>query len=305
MATLKYLSQYFSTTLNVGGGIDASQTTGIIIQSVSGVVDISKPGQICVSYSDPIDTGVAEWIDYTSINGSNELVGAVRGREGFSAHTHLNGASVAFVLSASHHNDVVDLLNGTEAGIKVKTALYDENGNEVIKTPATASAVNEVTVTNSATGTNPTVSATGGDTNIGLDFKPKGSGTMRKPTAVGVQVVASGTATATGDGKAFFRVPLELNGMDLIDVAASVYTAGTTNTTDIQIRNKTDSVDMLSTKITIDSTETDTSTAATPAVIDTTKDDVVTGDILAIDVDAVSTTPAQGLYVELRFKLPA
>ena len=176
MATLKYLSQYFSTTLNVGGGIDASQTTGIILQSVSGVHDITEPGQICITYSDPIDTSVAEWIDYTSINGSNELVGAVRGREGFSAHTHLQGATVAFVLSASHHNDVVDLLNGTEAGIKVKTAIYDENGNEVIKTPATTSAVNEVTVTNSATGTAVQVSATGDDTNIDLKLVPKGTG---------------------------------------------------------------------------------------------------------------------------------
>jgi len=120
MATLKYLSQYFSTTLNVGGGIDDSQTTGIILQSVSGVTDITKPGQICITYSDPIDTSVAEWIDYTSINGSNELVGAVRGREGFSAHAHLQGATVAFVFSASHHNDIVDQLNGTETGTTLK-----------------------------------------------------------------------------------------------------------------------------------------------------------------------------------------
>lgn len=178
MATLKYLSQYFSTTLNVGGGIDDSQTTGIILQSVSGVTDITKPGQICITYSDPIDTSVAEWIDYTSINGSNELVGAVRGREGFSAHAHLQGATVAFVMSASHHNDVVDLLNGTEAGIKVKTAIYDENGNEVIKTPATTSAVNEITVTNAAANDNPTISATGDDTNIGINIKPKGTGVV-------------------------------------------------------------------------------------------------------------------------------
>ncbi len=178
MATLKYLSQYFSTTLNVGGGIDDSQTTGIILQSVSGVTDITKPGQICITYSDPIDTSVAEWIDYTSINGSNELVGAVRGREGYSAHIHLQNATVAFVMSASHHNDVVDLLNGTEAGIKVKTAIYDENGNEVIKTPATTSAVNEVTVTNSATGNAVQVSATGGDTNIDLKLVPKGTGAL-------------------------------------------------------------------------------------------------------------------------------
>lgn len=304
MATLKYLPQYFSTKLNVGGGIDDSQTTGIILLDVSGV-DIAKPGQICISYSDPLDTSIAEWIDYTSINGSNELVGVTRGREGYSAHSHLQDATVAFVLSASHHNDVVDLLNGTEAGIKVKTALYDANGNEVIKTPATTNAVNELTVANAATGNNPTTTMSGGDTNIGWDVKMKGTGVMRKPSVVGIQVVDSATNTATGDGKAYFRIPPELNGMDLIGVAATVYTAGTTNTTDVQLRNKTDSVDMLSTKITIDSGETDTLTAATAAVIDTTKDDVVTGDVIAIDVDAVSTTPAKGLYVELRFALPA
>lgn len=178
MTTLKYLSQYFTTALNVGGGIDDSQTTGIILLDVSGV-DITKPGQICITYSDPIDTSVAEWIDYTSINGSNELVGAVRGREGYSAHAHLQSATVAFVMSASHHNDVVDLLNGTEAGIKVKTALYDENGNEVIKTPATTSAVNEVTVTNSATGNAVQVGATGGDTDISLNLVSKGAGTVQ------------------------------------------------------------------------------------------------------------------------------
>lgn len=123
MATLKYLSQYFTTALNVGGGIDASQTTGIVLQSVAGVSDISKPGQICVSYSDPIDTGVAEWINYTSINGSNELVGVTRGCEGYSAHTHLQGATVAFVMSASHHNDVVNAVK----------KVYNETSDTLLK----------------------------------------------------------------------------------------------------------------------------------------------------------------------------
>jgi len=142
------------------------------------------------------------------------------------------------------------------------------------------------------------------DMNIGFDIKIKGIGRFRKPTILGFQLLDSGSNTAVGDGKMFFRIPEELNGMNLIGVAATVYTAGTTNTTDIQIRNKTDSVDMLSTKMTIDSGETDTSTAATPAVIDTTKDDVVTGDVLAVDIDAISTTAAKGLYIELRFALP-
>lgn len=151
--------------------------------------------------------------------------------------------------------------------------------------------------------------ATATETTTGTDatraVTPDGlAGSDYGKRVVGIQVFDAATNTATGDGKAFFRVPAVMNGWNLVAVAACVYTAGTTNTTDIQIRNKTDAVDMLSTKITIDSAETDTLTAATAAVIDATKDDVATGDLIAIDVDAVSTTPAQGLFVSLTFQLP-
>ena len=219
MATLKYLSQYFTTALNVGGGIDDSQTTGIILLDVSGV-DITKPGQICITYSDPIDTSVAEWIDYTSINGSNELVGAVRGREGYSAHAHLQSATVAFVMSASHHNDVVDLLNGTEAGIKIKTALYDANGNEVIKTPATTSAVNEVTITNSATGNAVQVSATGDDTNIDLTLSGKGTGVV-KTTNQALTTPKVTTSINDANGNEVFITPATASAVNEITVTNS------------------------------------------------------------------------------------
>jgi len=113
------------------------------------------------------------------------------------------------------------------------------------------------------------------------------------------------TATGDGAGDLFFRIPSTMSGMDLVGVAAQVQTAGTTGTLDVQIHNVTDTADMLSTKITIDSGETDSSTAATPAVINTATDDVVTGDQLRIDVDAVhSGTAAKGLLVELQFRLP-
>jgi hypothetical protein len=119
---------------------------------------------------------------------------------------------------------------------------------------------------------------------------------------VSIQIYAGTTSCATGNGQAYFRVPSALNGMNLVAVAAAVVTAGTTGTMDIQIANVTDSVDMLTTKLTIDTGETDSSTAATAAVIDTTNDDVVTGDMLRIDIDAVhSGTAAKGLVVELQF----
>ena len=54
----------------------------------------------------------------------------------------------------------------------------DSNGNEEIIFTATASAVNELTVANAATGNNPNITASGSDTNIGINFTPKGTGSI-------------------------------------------------------------------------------------------------------------------------------
>lgn len=61
---------------------------------------------------------------------------------------------------------------------KVITGINDTNGNELLKVTATASAVNELTLANAATGGNPVLSATGGDTNIGVTITPKGTGNL-------------------------------------------------------------------------------------------------------------------------------
>lgn len=118
---------------------------------------------------------------------------------------------------------------------------------------------------------------------------------------VSIEVFQSTQKASTGDGKKYFHIPPELNGMNLIYAHAFCVTAGTTGTMDIQICNVTDSVDMLSTKLTIDSGETGSNTAATAAVIDTTKDDVATNDVLRIDIDAVQATAAEGLVITLGF----
>lgn len=128
MATTGYfLNQYFTTSLNVGGGIDDTQTTGIVIQAVSGL-DITKPGIACISYSDPINTSTAEWVKYTSINGSNELQGVTRGTEGFGAKTHSNLATVAFPISESHINNLATALSiGGVATNIVETTKDEDN----------------------------------------------------------------------------------------------------------------------------------------------------------------------------------
>jgi len=69
---------------------------------------------------------------------------------------------------------VVGALSATSP--RVVTGVNDTNGNELLKVTATASAVNELTLANAATGNGPTLSSTGDDTNIDLNITPKGTG---------------------------------------------------------------------------------------------------------------------------------
>ena len=70
----------------------------------------------------------------------------------------------------------VGLNIGSGKSLKLVGDVIDTNGNELLKVSATASAVNEVTLTNAATGNKPSLSATGGDTNIGFELVSKGTG---------------------------------------------------------------------------------------------------------------------------------
>jgi len=71
------------------------------------------------------------------------------------------------------------LTNKTLTSPKIGTSILDTNGNEVALITATSSAVNEVTFVNAATGNNPSIDASGGDTNIGLALKTKGTGVIQ------------------------------------------------------------------------------------------------------------------------------
>lgn len=185
MATLYRIPQYRTTTLAVPGNVDNSQTTGIILADLPADLDVDVAGILALTWSNPVDEDAIEYITYTSINsGTKELQGVTRGQEGFSARAHNNGATVAWVISKSHINNVVDKLSGTDTALAV-----DTSGNEFIKTSKTTSAVNEITVKNAATGTGPEIQATGGDTNIDLVLQPKGTGAA----------VVKGTATSAAE----------------------------------------------------------------------------------------------------------
>ena len=68
--------------------------------------------------------------------------------------------------------------------------IADANGNEEVVFGTTASAVNEIKVTNAATGNAPKIAAQGGDTNISLELDAKGTGIIKPTQALVVPPVA-------------------------------------------------------------------------------------------------------------------
>ena len=92
------------------------------------------------------------------------------------------------------------LTNKTLTSPKIGTSILDTNGNELALLTATSSAVNEFTIANGATGQAPTLSSTGGDSNIDINIIPKGTGDVILAGDT-VQVGDSGAAaTLTSNG---------------------------------------------------------------------------------------------------------
>ncbi len=87
-------------------------------------------------------------------------------------------ASTALSLNQTGATDVI-LGTTSVTGVRLfaDQPINDSSGNELIKFVKTATAVNEITITNNSTGANPRIDATG-ETNVGLDITTKGTGTL-------------------------------------------------------------------------------------------------------------------------------
>jgi len=93
---------------------------------------------------------------------------------------YLNGTDVVNSNIGNLSNDFAPTLaanlstNSKNIIVASTYGIIDENANEQIKFSTTASATNEITIANAAAGSSPVISATGGDTNVGLTLTPKG-----------------------------------------------------------------------------------------------------------------------------------
>ena len=170
----------FRTELN--NILGAINTTNLATSAPSSLaagsmwVDSSSAGTHTVKYYDGSDSITlfnintsANTVDFIDSSVTTELVG--------DTSPQLGGN-----LDTNSHNILIDDAH----------FIGDENGLEQIIFQTTASAVNELEVTNAATG-NPPILGASGETNVDLHLKPKGTGELRIGTGA-----AAATLTTSG-----------------------------------------------------------------------------------------------------------
>jgi len=117
------------------------------------------------------------------------------------------------------------LTNKTLTSPKIGTNILDTGGNELLKLTATGSAVNELTLANAATGGAPILSATGGDTNIGITLTPKGSGAVKLDLLTFPTVTGSADQVLTSNGSGVLSFVDNSGGTSWQAVKTANYTA--------------------------------------------------------------------------------
>ena len=210
MASRKYSTISIDTTL--ASSINSSVTSLTVAvgtgTTLMGGVSLTAGDTFALAI-DP-ETSSEEIVFVTAV--SSDTFTVTRAQASTSGIAHSTGATIQHVFTgddAQHFEDGINAavtLTGTQTlSNKTLTApkfvnggfIADANGNEEVIFVTTASAVNELTVTNAATTGTPSIAATGGDTNISLNLVPKGTGTVQA-NAVPLALARLGINAQTG-----------------------------------------------------------------------------------------------------------
>lgn len=123
------------------------------------------------------------------------------------------------------------------------------------------------------------------------------------PAVLFIKVFTDTKTVTTSPSFYQFEVSEDMDGMNLTRIEGYVTTVSSSGAIQVQLFNVTQSVDMLSTVLSIDAGELNSKDAATQPVIDTGNDDVAWGDHLQWQIDSAGTG-AKGLGLMLTFELP-
>ena len=178
--TTQAVSDSGDTTLSVSDGSTGATLSHRIIEftgSLTASRNVTIPIDVQQFYVLKNSTSGSQNVVFKYVSGSGDSVTVAPGAVKLVYATANDGTNPdiddsGFITASSTDT----LTNKTLTSPKIGTSINDTNGNELAKLTATSSAVNEFTIANAATGNDPTLSATGGDTNIDIAITPKGSG---------------------------------------------------------------------------------------------------------------------------------
>jgi hypothetical protein len=170
-----------------------------LVGTIGGAVNVTIPDSIEKTFIVDNATTGAYTVTFKTTSGSGVTWAAA---DKGTKMVYSDGTNVIDTAFTDLSSDITPQLagtldaNGNNIIIDGGNSILDESSNEQIKFTTTGSAVNEFTVANAATGNAPSISATGGDTNIDLNLTPKGVGRATFNGQGKIQSVAEKVTTA-------------------------------------------------------------------------------------------------------------
>ena len=203
--TTQAVSDSGDTTLSVSDGSTGATLAHRVIEftgSLTAGRNETNPLDVQTFYILKNGTSGSQTVTFKYVSGTGTSAAVAAGKT-IIAYAKADDGTNPNITSVEFGGDVVDDTspqlggdldtNSFNIAFDDAHGINDENGNEQIIFQTTASAVNQFDITNAATGNAPSISATGGDTNIDVAIIPKGSGETKVGTG-------SANATVTSSG---------------------------------------------------------------------------------------------------------
>jgi hypothetical protein len=162
-----------TTPLVFSNGLVSDGKNAVIkfIGTITGNQTVTIPNSIEKTYIISNGTTGAFTVEFKTVSGTGVTFGAT---DKSTKTLFADGTNIVDTGTVSLTG--VQTLTNKTLTAPILDEINDSNGNEEIIFTTTASAVNEITIANAATGDRPNISVTGDDTNIGLSVSTKGTG---------------------------------------------------------------------------------------------------------------------------------
>jgi len=188
--TTQAVSDSGDTDLSVSDGSTGATLAHRVIDltgALTGARNVTIPIDVQQMYVLKNSTTGSQAVTFKYVSGTGSSVAFTGGDTsskilyGTGSGSNPNIIDLGFVTTAGTQT----LTNKTLTSPKIGTSILDTNGLQLALLTATSSAVNEITLANAATGNNPTLTASGDDSNIGIALQTKGTGVIQAEDAGG------------------------------------------------------------------------------------------------------------------------